>query len=434
MDIILRRGQIIDPSQGIEFVGDLLVSGGRVAAIGLDLARAGAEVIDVAGKAVVPGLIDMHVHLREPGFEYKEDIRTGTRAAARGGFTAVACMPNTQPVLDSGLLIAAVRDKARRSGLVRVYPIGAVTKGLRGEEMAELGRMRREGAVAFSDDGMPVLSAEMMRCALEYAAMLGVPVIAHCEEKSLVGEVGINSGRIATRLGLRGMPAAAEEVMVARDCLLAGMTGGQVHIAHLSTAGAVEIVRQAKARGIRVTAEACPHHFTLTEETINDYDTNAKVNPPLRTAADVAAVRAGLRDGTIDVIATDHAPHAADEKETEFVLAPAGISGLETAVPLVLTELVEQGVLTLMEAMHKMTVAPARLLGLAGGTLRPGAAADITVIDRAAAETVDPAAFASKGRNTPFAGRSVRGLPVLTMVGGRIVLRDRRVIEEGTEI
>lgn len=430
MDIILRGGQIIDPFQGIDSVADILISGGRVAGYGLNMSRAGAEVIDVAGKAVVPGLIDMHAHLREPGFEYKEDIRTGTRAAARGGFTAVACMPNTQPVLDSGLLIAALRDKAVRTGLVRVYPIGAVTKGLRGGEMAELGGMRREGAVAFSDDGMPVLSAALMRCVLEYAAMLGVPVIDHCEEKSLVGDVGINAGRVAVLLGLRGMPAAAEDTMVARDCLLAGMTGGHVHIAHLSTAGAVEIVRQAKARGIRVTAEACPHHFTLTEEAVNDYDTNAKVNPPLRTAADVAAVRAGLRDGTIDVIATDHAPHAADEKEAEFSLAPAGISGLETAVPLVLTELVETGVLSMAEAIYKMTAAPARILGLAGGSLRVGAAADITVIDRAAAETVDPAAFASKGRNTPFAGRAVRGLPFLTMVGGRIVMRDRQLIAE----
>lgn len=430
MDIILRGGQIIDPFQGIDSIADILISGGRVAGYGLNMSRAGAEVIDVAGKAVVPGLIDMHAHLREPGFEYKEDIRTGTRAAARGGFTAVACMPNTQPVLDSGLLIAALRDKAVRTGLVRVYPIGAVTKGLRGGEMAELGGMRREGAVAFSDDGMPVLSAALMRCVLEYAAMLGVPVIDHCEEKSLVGDVGINAGRVAVLLGLRGMPAAAEDTMVARDCLLAGMTGGHVHIAHLSTAGAVEIVRQAKARGIRVTAEACPHHFTLTEEAVNDYDTNAKVNPPLRTAADVAAVRAGLRDGTIDVIATDHAPHAADEKEAEFSLAPAGISGLETAVPLVLTELVETGVLSMAEAIYKMTAAPARILGLAGGSLRVGAAADITVIDRAAAETVDPAAFASKGRNTPFAGRAVRGLPFLTMVGGRIVMRDRQLIAE----
>ncbi|MGI5838398.1 MAG: dihydroorotase [bacterium] len=430
MDIILRGGQIIDPFQGIDSVADILISGGRVAGYGLNMSRAGAEVIDVTGKAVVPGLIDMHAHLREPGFEYKEDIRTGTRAAARGGFTAVACMPNTQPVLDSGLLIAALRDKAVRTGLVRVYPIGAVTKGLRGGEMAELGGMRREGAVAFSDDGMPVLSAALMRCVLEYAAMLGVPVIDHCEEKSLVGDVGINAGRVAVLLGLRGMPAAAEDTMVARDCLLAGMTGGHVHIAHLSTAGAVEIVRQAKARGIRVTAEACPHHFTLTEEAVNDYDTNAKVNPPLRTAADVAAVRAGLRDGTIDVIATDHAPHAADEKEAEFSLAPAGISGLETAVPLVLTELVETGVLSMAEAIYKMTAAPARILGLAGGSLRVGAAADITVIDRAAAETVDPAAFASKGRNTPFAGRAVRGLPFLTMVGGRIVMRDRQLIAE----
>lgn len=430
MDIILRGGRIIDPALDLDTAGAVWVKDGRVAGIGSDFHREGAAIVDVAGKAVVPGLIDMHVHLREPGYEYKEDIRSGTRAAARGGFTAVACMPNTNPVLDSGLLVASVRDAAARTGRVRVYPVGAITKGLQGAELAELAGMRRAGAAAFSDDGMPVLSAEVMRCALAYATMLEVPVIAHCEEKSLVGEVGINRGYVATVLGLRGMPAAAEEVMVARDCILAGMTGGRVHIAHVSTAGAVEIIRQAKAKGIPVTAEASPHHFTLTEEAVYGYNTNAKVNPPLRSAADVAAVREGLRDGTIDVIATDHAPHAADEKEMEFVLAPSGISGLETAVPLVLTELVAKGVLTLSAAIRKMTAEPARILGIPGGTLRPGAAADITVIDLAAAETVDPAAFESKGRNTPFTGMEVRGIPVLTMVNGNIVMRNRKVVGE----
>jgi len=428
VDIILRGGRVIDPGRNLDIVGDIWVHDDRVAAVGPDLSRADAEIIDVAGKVVVPGLIDMHVHLREPGYEYKEDIRSGTRAAARGGFTAVACMPNTNPVLDSGILIAAVRDRAAQTGIVRVYPIGAITKGSQGQELAELAGMRQAGAVAFSDDGMPVLNAEVMRCALEYAAMFAVPVIQHCEEKSLVGEIGINRGYIATVLGLRGMPAAAEEVMVARDCILAGMTGGHVHIAHVSTAGAVEIVRQAKAKGVKVTAEAAPHHFTLTEAAVDGYNTNAKVNPPLRTAADVAAVRAGLRDGTIDAIATDHAPHAADEKEAEFVLAPSGISGLETAVPLVITELVETGVLTLNEAIGKMTVAPARILGIPGGSLQPGAAADITVIDPAAAEVVNPADFASRGRNTPFAGRELRGMPVLTMVSGTVVMRDRRIV------
>ncbi len=429
MTILLKGGRIIDPLAGLDKVGDLLIRDGRIEAISSGIEDNDATVIDVTGKFVVPGLIDMHVHLRDPGYEWKEDIVSGTRAAARGGFTAVACMPNTNPVLDSEQLIAWVKKKSQKQGLVHVYPIGAITKGLAGQELAELGLMRAAGAVAFSDDGMPVMSAEMMRCAIEYAAMFDLPIISHCEDKTLVAEVGINRGYTATVLGLRGMPNAAEEVMIGRDIILAAMTGGRVHIAHVSTAGGVEAVRQGKARGIKVTAEACPHHFCLTEAETAGYNTNAKVNPPLRTAADVAAVREGLRDGTIDVIATDHAPHSRDEKEAEFTLAPSGISGLETAVGLVFTELVASGVLTVTEAIAKLTARPAALLSVPGGNLSVGAPADVTVIDPEREETVDPAAFLSKGKNTPFAGRRLKGMPVLTVVGGRIVMQDREVVE-----
>lgn len=425
---LIRGGRVIDPASGTDAVLDVRVENGVITAIGPELSSEGAEVLEAAGLVVTPGYMDIHVHLREPGYEWKEDLCSGAKAAARGGFTTVACMPNTEPVLDNAAMVAYVVEKARRDSIVRVLPIGAVTKKQQGQELAEMGEMARAGAVAFSDDGNPVMNAEIMRCALEYAKMFGRTVIDHCEELTLAGDRAINRGFLATRLGLKGVPAAAEEVMVARDCLLAKATGGRVHIAHISTAGAVEIVRQAKAWGIPVTAEATPHHFTLTEEAADDYNTNAKVNPPLRSAADVAAVRAGLADGTIDCIATDHAPHTPDEKEAEYEMAPTGVIGLETAVPLTMTELVGKGVLTLPQAVAKLTTAPAAVLGRPLPRLTAGAPADLTVLDLAREEVVNPELFASKSRNSPFAGMRLHGIPVLTMVGGRMVMVNRQIV------
>ncbi|MEW5952817.1 MAG: dihydroorotase [Bacillota bacterium] len=423
MKLLLRGGTVIDPAGQTGIPADILVSGGKIEAIGAALAAGDALVVDVTGKLVTPGLIDMHVHLREPGFEAKEDIASGTRAAARGGFTAVACMPNTSPVADSRSIITAIRARAGESGVVRVYPIGAITRGSKGEELAEMADMQGAGAVAVSDDGQPVVSAAIMRRAMQYAGMLGLTVISHCEDRELAAGGVMHEGYMSTVLGLKGIPPEAEEIMVTRDIILAGRAGCHLHIAHISTAGAVRAVREAKSRGVRVTAEATPHHFTLTDEAVAGYATNTKVNPPLRGAADVEAVREGLADGTIDVIATDHAPHTFEDKDVEYDRAPFGMVGLETAVGLVWTELVIPGLLSPAQAVIKMSLNPALVLGIPGGTLKVGELADITVIDPGRQEVVDPARFAGKGRNTPFAGRLLQGLPVLTVVGGRIVYR-----------
>jgi dihydroorotase len=423
MKLVIKNGLVVDPAAGSVSKKDILVVDGKIAGSGINISASGAEVLDAAGRLVAPGLIDMHVHLREPGFEAKETIYTGTRAAARGGFTAVACMPNTRPVLDNAALVSAVVSSARAVGLVHVFPIGAVTLGSRGGELAEMGDMRDNGAVAFSDDGMPVANAGLMRLAMQYAGMLGVAIISHSEDKSLSAGGCMHEGHISTMLGLKGIPACAEEVMVARDILLAEDTGCHVHVAHVSTAGSVRLLREAKARGVKVSAEAAPHHFTLTDEAVMGFDTSTKVNPPLRSGDDVAAVKQGLADGTIDVIATDHAPHTFEEKDVEFENAPFGIAGLETAVGLVWTELVAAGVLTPVQAITKMTMNPARILGIPKGTLETGADADITILDPETTGAVDPAMFASKGRNTPFAGRLLKGLPWATIVGGRIVMR-----------
>ncbi|MEW6769920.1 MAG: dihydroorotase [Bacillota bacterium] len=417
---IIKKGRVVDPLHERVFPADVLVVDGRIAAIGPGLAgQKDTTVINAEGCLVLPGLIDMHVHLREPGFEYKETIASGTRAALRGGFTAVCAMPNTRPVCDRAAVAGFVLDRARAAGNARVYPVGALSKGSEGKELAPFGEMRDAGVVAFSDDGRWLADAHLMRRAMEYAAMLDVPVISHCEDPALSAGGVMNEGFTATVLGLRGMPAAAEEVAVARDILLAELTGCHLHVAHVSTAGAVRLIREAKARGVRVTAEVTPHHFTLTEEAVRGYDTNAKVNPPLRTAVDVAALKEGLADGTIDVIATDHAPHSQEEKETEFDAAPFGMVGLETAVGLVFSELVSQGVLTLPQAVAKMTVNPAHILGLEAGVLAEGAVADITLVDPEREEVVEPGGFASQGKNTPFAGWRLKGTPVGVMVGGR---------------
>ncbi len=418
MKLIIKGGRVLDPACGRDETADLYVLDGVISEP--FAADEDTRVVDAAGKLVVPGLLDMHVHLREPGYEAKETIATGTAAAARGGFTGVACMPNTKPVADNRAVVEFILRRAAECGRVTVYPVGAVTKGSRGLEMAELADMREAGAAAFSDDGQPVMDAGVMRRAMQYCKMLDAVIISHCEDKTLAADGVMHEGCYSTLLGLKGIPAAAEEVMVARDIILAAETGCPLHIAHISTAGAVALVREAKRRGVPVTAEATPHHFTLTDGAVAEYNTAAKVNPPLRGEADVQAVREGLADGTIDVIATDHAPHTFDEKNVEFDLAPFGLVGLETAVGLVWTELVHTGILTPMEAVAKLSLNPARILRVRRGTLAEGEAADITVIDPGLEETVDPRRFASKGRNTPFAGRRLRGLPVLTVVAGEI--------------
>mgnify|MGYP000044181607 CR=1 FL=1 len=420
--LLLRGGRIVDPSQNLDEPLDLLLVDGVVARIGRALEPPpDAEVRDVHGLVVCPGLIDLHVHLREPGAEHKETIASGARAAAAGGFTAVCAMPNTDPPVDDPAAVGFVRAEGLRAGYARVYPVAAVSVGRRGERLAEIGEMVDAGAVAVSDDGHPVADAGLMRLALEYTLSFGIPVADHCEERSLSRGGSMNEGVVSTRLGLQGIPNAAEDIMIARDLFLAELTGGRLHLQHVSTRRGVELIRAAKSRGVRVTAEVTPHHLVLTDEAVDGYRTDAKVNPPLRSAADVEACRAALADGTIDAIATDHAPHHYDEKEQAFEDAPFGMVGLETALGLALTELVGKGVLTLSQLVDRMSCGPARAFNLPGGTLRPGAPADVTVFDPEATWTVDPARFLSKSRNTPFAGWRLRGQNALTIVGGRIV-------------
>jgi dihydroorotase len=390
--------------------------------LGLNLAAPdGADVREVHGLVVSPGLVDVHVHLREPGNEDEETVATGARAAAAGGFTQVCAMPNTDPVTDNQAAVGFIVRQSMRAGFARVHPIGAISVGQKGERLAEFGEMVGAGAVAVSDDGRPVASGHLMRTALEYARTFEIPVADHCEEPTLAAGGAMHEGLVASRLGLKGIPAAAEEIMVARDLLLAEWTGGHVHLCHMSTRGSVELIRRARERGVRVTAEVTPHHLVLTDHACEGYDTHAKMNPPLREAADVAALRAGLKDGVIDCVATDHAPHAYDEKEAAFDEAPFGIIGLETAFGVCHTELVQGGVLTLPELLLRMSVGPARAFRLAGGTLAPGAPADIAVLDVTTPWTVDAGRFWSKSRNTPFAGRWLVGRAALTVVAGRVV-------------
>ncbi|HET7321199.1 MAG TPA: dihydroorotase [Longimicrobiaceae bacterium] len=420
--VLIRGGRVIDPSQSLNAVMDVLLADGAVAELGERLeAPEGVEMVDASGLVVCPGLIDVHVHLREPGGEHKETIATGARAAAAGGITSVVAMPNTDPPIDNPAAVGYVLAEGLRSGGARVYPSGCITVGQKGEQLAEIGEMLDAGAVTITDDGRPVMNASVMRMALEYAQSFDLPVSVHEEELELSRGGSMNEGITATRLGLTGIPNAAEDSMIARDLFLAELTGGRLHVQHVSTRRGVEMIRAARARGVRVSAEATPHHFTLTDEAVGAYRTNAKMNPPLRTAADRDAVREGVRDGTLDVIATDHAPHHYDEKEQAFEDAPFGIVGLETSLGLALTELVHTGLVDLPTLVERMSCTPARAMSLPGGSLRPGSPADVTVFDPEMEWTVDPARFLSLSRNTPFGGWTLRGRAVRTIIGGRTV-------------
>ena len=422
--LILRGGRILDPSSKTDTVGDVIIADGKIAGVQSRQASADdAEVIDCDGMIVSPGFIDVHCHLREPGREDVETVATGARAAAAGGFTAVCAMPNTDPVTDNQAAVGFIVRQAQRANAARVHVIGAISVGQRGETLAEFGEMVAAGAVAVSDDGRPVVSAQLMRTALEYARTFSIPVIDHCEEPTLSQGGSMNEGIISARLGLKGIPSEAEEIMVIRDILLARRTGGHVHLAHMSTVGSVELIRWGKERGINVTAEVCPHHISLTEDRVLGYNTNAKMNPPLRTARDVEALRDAVKDGTIDMIATDHAPHHYDEKEREFADAPNGIIGLETALAVSVTNLVETGHIDFSTLVDKMSCSPARLFGLPGGTLARGTVADVTVFDPGRQWDVEPSQFVTKGRNTPYAGMTLTGRAVCTIVGGVVVHR-----------
>ncbi len=422
MRLVIKSGYVIDPSQSLEGIFDVLVENGVIKAIDINIDVEEAEVIHAQGKIVTPGLIDVHVHLREPGFEYKETIHTGVKAAVTGGFTAVCCMANTNPVNDNQEVTRYILKKATECGLARVYPIGAVSKQLKGEELACIGELKEAGVVALSDDGNPIVNSGFLRRALEYAKYFNLPIISHAEDRSLAPAGVMNEGKISTLLGLPGIPAISEEIMVFRDIKLAELTKWHIHIAHVSTAGSIELIKKAKEKKIKVTAETCPHYFTLTEEAVKEFNPNTKVSPPLRTTADLEAIKQALKEGIIDIIATDHAPHQALEKEVPFEQAPSGIIGLESALPISL-KLVEEGVLTWSQLVTKMSYAPAKVFNLPGGSLKPGNLADITIIDPNLSYKIDVTQFYSKGRNCPFNGWEVKGKAIITIIGGNIVCR-----------
>ena len=429
MKILIKGGHIVDPANQIDEIRDVLVDGGKIAKVEKDIADAADKVIDASGKYVVPGLVDMHVHLRDPGQEYKEDIVTGTKAAVMGGVTSVACMPNTSPVCDSAAVVTYIKSKAENEGYANVFPVGTISKGMAGKELSEMGDLKDAGAVAVSDDGKPVSEPILMKHALQYAQMFNLPVISHCEDLSLADGGDMNEGFMSTYLGLRGITRAAEEVQASRDILIAEAIGAPVHIAHVSTRGTVDLVRQAKKRGVKVTCETAPHYFTLTEAAVEGFNTNAKMNPPLRTDDDVAAIKEGLRDGTIDAIITDHAPHHIDEKNCEFALANNGIIGLETSLGLGLKYLVKENVLTMTELIALMSEKPAKILNIPKGTLSEGADADITIFDFDKDWTVDVKSFKSKSKNSPYDGWTLCGKPEYVLVGGRLTVNNG-VLEE----
>lgn len=421
--ILIKNGHVVDPSQDIDGVVDILIEDGKIREVRASQPlnpTSQLQTIDAEGLIVIPGLVDMHVHLREPGFEYKETIKTGTEAAIRGGITSLCCMPNTNPVNDNSSLTQFILEKASQEGISNVFPVGAITKGQKGDELAELTMMYEAGCIAFSDDGRPVRDSLMMRRALEYSRIFNAPIISHCEELSLSAGGVMNEGLLSVTLGLKGIPVQAEEIMVARDIALAELTGGRLHIAHVSTKVSVDLIRAAKKRGAAdFTAETCPHYFSITEDAVRDYDTSAKVNPPLRKKEDLEAIKQGLADGTIDVIATDHAPHHMDEKLVEFDQALSGISGLETSVGLSM-KLINEGVLTLNQLIEKMALNPAGIAGINKGTLKPGSDADIVILDTQKEYRVNADSFKSKGKNTPFDGWDLKGMPVITICRGKI--------------
>lgn len=425
--LLIKGGRIIDPGQKIDEVGSLLVAEGKISWQGKgEPPKTDCEVLDASGLIVCPGLIDLHTHLREPGYEEKETIASGARAAARGGFTTIACMPNTNPPLDSQTAIEYIKTTAEAEAIVRVLPIGCISKGQKGQELTEMGELAAAGVIAFSDDGLPALNSYIMRQALDYSRAFDLPVIDHCEDTTLTEGGQMNEGVVSNKLGLRGIPNAAEDIIVARDLALAQLTSGWLHIAHVSTAGSVELIRRAKEKGIKVTAEATPHHLTLTEERVIGYDTKAKVNPPLRTEKDIEALIQGLNDNTIDIIATDHAPHTEGDKLCEFAQAPFGISGLETALGS-LMKLVHGKKISLPALIAKLTYEPAKILGDKQGklgTLAVGANADVTVFDTEREWVVDTKDFASKGRNTPLEGEKLKGKVIATIYQGKIVYKD----------
>ncbi|KNY26458.1 dihydroorotase [Pseudobacteroides cellulosolvens] len=425
MKTLIKGGFVIDPKSGKNGLLDIIIDKGKITEIGNDLEFTTGDIVDVTGKYIIPGLVDAHCHLREPGFEYKEDIETGTQSAAVGGFTSIACMPNTNPVIDNESVVKNIINRAKQDGFVNVYPIGAITKGQAGEELSEIGELKFAGAVAISDDGKPVKKASIMKKALQYASMFDITVISHCEDLDLVEDGFMNEGYQSTIMGLKGIPSAAEEVMVARDLILAEYTNAPIHIAHVSTELSVDLVRNAKKRGVKVTCETCPHYFVLTEEACEGFNTLAKVNPPLRTGKDVNAIIEGLRDGTIDIIATDHAPHHIDEKNVEFAAAANGMVGFETALPLAITYLLKSNVLTLEQIVEKMCINPSRILGLNKGSLEVGKAADITIIDIDEDVTVDVNKFKSKSKNSPFDGYKLKGAVYYTIVNGKFVVREK---------
>ncbi|OIO72779.1 MAG: dihydroorotase [Elusimicrobia bacterium CG1_02_37_114] len=432
MDILIKNGRVIDPVNKIDRVTGVLISEDRIVKIGnLSEVKTSGEkpkIIDAKNKVVIPGIIDIHTHLREPGHEEEETIATGTRSAAVGGVTSIFCMPNTHPVIDNQTAVEFILLKAKNEGIVNVFPVGAITKGLSGEDLTEIGELKKAGVVSISDDGNPVMDALVMRRALEYAKMFDLSVIAHCEDKNLSEDGVMNESYTSTLLGLRGIPNESEDVMVARDIILSALTGGHLHIAHVSTKGSVELIRQAKRNKIPVSCEACPHHFTLTDEMVKTYDTNTKVNPPLRTEEDVREIIKGLQDGTIDCIASDHAPHTEEEKNKEYDLAPFGIVGLETLLPLTITYLVKTKKLSLMAAITKLTSNPKKIFKLDSGTLTPGSKADITIIDINVERVIKD--FVSKSKNSPFLGKKLQGFAVMTIVNGKIIMDNGKILSD----
>lgn len=425
MNLLIKNGHVIDPKNNIDGIFDLLVIDGKIAKISDSIEYDLCEIIEADGKYVLPGFVDAHCHLRDPGYEYKEDIESGTLSAAMGGFTSVACMPNTNPAADNEAVIKYIINKAKQDGYVNVFPIGAITKGQKGEELAEIGELKFAGAVAISDDGKPVKSSSVMKKALQYASMFDITVISHCEDAELVEDGVMNEGYMSTILGLKGIPAAAEETMVARELILSEYTKVPIHIAHVSTALSVEMIRNAKKRGVKVTCETCPHYFTLTEDACAGYNTNAKVNPPLRTDKDVKAIIEGIMDGTIDIIATDHAPHHRDEKNVEFNIAANGMIGFETAVALAITYLVKPGHITMNRLVEIMSLKPSEILGISKGSLDIGAPADITVVDIDEEYTVDISKFKSKSKNSPYDGFKLYGSIWSTIVGGNVIVNEK---------